>query len=146
MKSPKLFADFVAELNNDLFSFFENNPEATNEDLAKMLNDINHEVKAGLNSHGDDGQNFDTRVFGMILDIVGNYLFMDNVRVCSKLLSEENQEQLNGILMNRIDISWAYFRQIIDSFPVARGVVANAANRKAEEGEATESSSADQSE
>ena len=145
MKSSKLFADFVVALNNDLQEAREKNPNFTEEDFVGVLDNIHKQIREELNEHGKAGQTFDSRCFGMVLDITGNYLFMDNVRLGYKLIKGE-AELYDKLLLNRMDMVWAYFRQIIDSFHIARGLVTNATNRKADKGETAESSSTDQSE
>ena len=143
MSSSKHFADFVVSLNNEIKEVFNaENSKVANDEINNILTRVNNEVRNELNKHCELGASFHTQTYGMILDIVGNYLFMDTVRVCSKLRA--NEEQLAGVLINRSDMIWAYFRQILDSVPAARGLVEDAARRETTEGAPVEGSSPNQ--
>lgn len=131
-EAGKKFADFVECLNGELLELAgKSEGKLDNEQVGEMIKEIIVQLGSELNERSASGKlSIDYRTFGLLMDVTSNFIFMDNMRLCSAY--KDKQDILHRTLLQRMDMTWAYFREIVDSFALARGLTHNAQHKQEE--------------
>lgn len=115
----KLFSEFVKSASKDILAIAEKaEGKVSIEQAQELIKGIVEDLAEGLNENEELA--VDHRTFNVVLDVTTQFLFMDNLRLCSQLAN--NEELMHIKLLGRLDSVWAYFRKAVDEFSVARGL------------------------